>query len=318
MRALAVMCRPLGDRVDRRLHRRRVLRGDRGRVVFGLAVILFGLGECFQGPVQGALVADLAPPRLRGRYMAVSTISWDIGFIVGPAIGGFILAAEPLALWPLAAIACLLRARALAGEPPAPAPPHARVSWVSVTGRDAQLEALDFGGTGPGVLLLHGLAGTAREWEETAAWLTETHRVVGLDQRGHGRSERRPRPEVSAEARSSATLSRQLESSRGRRPRPRSDNRLAGNTLPLARETADLVSALVVVEATPAREGPTCRADRRLLRIMAGRSHLATAAAFFGGESLRARAWARNLGMSRTASPGRSTPDVLVAAMEEA
>jgi MFS family permease len=76
-------------------------------LVFSFAVLLFGLGECFQGPVQGALVADLAPPLLRGRYMAISTNSWDLGFLIGPAIGGFILAAEPLALWPLAAIACL-------------------------------------------------------------------------------------------------------------------------------------------------------------------------------------------------------------------
>jgi MFS family permease len=77
-------------------------------VVFGAAAIVFGLGECFQGPVQGALVADLAPPRLRGRYMALSTISWDIGFIIGPAAGGFVLGAAPLALWPLAAAVCLL------------------------------------------------------------------------------------------------------------------------------------------------------------------------------------------------------------------
>jgi predicted MFS family arabinose efflux permease len=74
---------------------------------FSLAAIVFGLGECFQGPVQGALVADLAPPQLRGRYMAVSTNSWDLGFLIGPAVGGFVLAAEPLALWPLAAVACL-------------------------------------------------------------------------------------------------------------------------------------------------------------------------------------------------------------------
>jgi hypothetical protein len=39
--------------------------------------------------------------------MAVSTISWDIGFIVGPAVGGFVLGSEPLALWPLAAAVCL-------------------------------------------------------------------------------------------------------------------------------------------------------------------------------------------------------------------
>jgi predicted MFS family arabinose efflux permease len=77
-------------------------------VAFGLALVVFGLGECFQGPTQGALVADLAPPRLRGRYMAVSTTSWDIGFIVGPALGGVVLEYEPYALWPLAAGLCLL------------------------------------------------------------------------------------------------------------------------------------------------------------------------------------------------------------------
>ena len=75
--------------------------------VFALSAFVFGLGECFQGPVQGALVADLAPPRLRGRYMAVSTNSWDLGFLLGPALGGVILATVPLALWPLAAAACL-------------------------------------------------------------------------------------------------------------------------------------------------------------------------------------------------------------------
>ena len=90
-------------------------------IVFGLAGVVFGLGECFQGPVQGALVADLAPPRLRGRYMAVSTISWDIGFIVGPAVGGFVLGTEPLALWPLAGAICLLAAvGSLALEPRLP------------------------------------------------------------------------------------------------------------------------------------------------------------------------------------------------------
>ncbi|HZB86192.1 MAG TPA: MFS transporter [Gaiellaceae bacterium] len=75
--------------------------------VFALAAIVFGLGECFQGPVQGALVADLAPAHLRGRYMAVSTNSWDLGFLIGPAVGGFVLGVAPLALWPLAALTCL-------------------------------------------------------------------------------------------------------------------------------------------------------------------------------------------------------------------
>ena len=77
-------------------------------LVFGLAGIAFGLGECFHGPTQGALVADLAPPRLRGRYMALSTLSWEIGFVIGPTAAGFILHAQPNALWPIASFVCVL------------------------------------------------------------------------------------------------------------------------------------------------------------------------------------------------------------------
>ncbi|GGY94688.1 alpha/beta fold hydrolase [Streptomyces poonensis] len=46
------------------------------------------------------------------------------------------------------------------------------------------------GGTAraPGVLLLHGLMGRASHWASTARWLSERHRAVALDQRGHGQS----------------------------------------------------------------------------------------------------------------------------------
>jgi pimeloyl-ACP methyl ester carboxylesterase len=57
---------------------------------------------------------------------------------------------------------------------------------------DVSLCALDFGGRGPPVVLLHGLAGYAGEWADTASWLGEHHRVVALDQRGHGHSTRNP------------------------------------------------------------------------------------------------------------------------------
>jgi MFS family permease len=76
-------------------------------LVFGIGFVIFGLGECFHGPTQGALVADLAPERLRGRYMALSTLSWEIGFVIGPGAAGFILAAAPHALWPIAGAICL-------------------------------------------------------------------------------------------------------------------------------------------------------------------------------------------------------------------
>jgi predicted MFS family arabinose efflux permease len=77
-------------------------------LVFGIGAVVFGIGECFHGPNQGALVADLAPERLRGRYMAFSTLSWEVGFAIGPAAGGIILDRSPNALWVLAAATCLV------------------------------------------------------------------------------------------------------------------------------------------------------------------------------------------------------------------
>ncbi|GGZ14388.1 alpha/beta fold hydrolase [Streptomyces nitrosporeus] len=72
------------------------------------------------------------------------------------------------------------------------------VRRVDVTGSGGlRLSAWEFsdpaeerpeGGRRPGVLLLHGLMGRASHWAPTARWLSERHRPVGLDQRGHGSS----------------------------------------------------------------------------------------------------------------------------------
>src|SRR5581483_6286330 len=83
------------------------LRAAGAAALISAAAGLFGVGECLQGPVQGALVADLAPAAARGRYFALSTMSWGVGAIVGPAAGGVVLGTAPLALWPGAAVACL-------------------------------------------------------------------------------------------------------------------------------------------------------------------------------------------------------------------
>lgn len=57
-----------------------------------------------------------------------------------------------------------------------------------------RLVCRDWGGDGPAVLLLHGLAGHAGEWDHLAAGLRDRdrYRVLALDQRGHGSSERLP------------------------------------------------------------------------------------------------------------------------------
>lgn len=52
------------------------------------------------------------------------------------------------------------------------------------------LNVVEFGGAGPGILLLHGLMDRAATWTETARWLTAYGRVTALDARGHGASDR--------------------------------------------------------------------------------------------------------------------------------
>src|SRR5437764_13217316 len=98
------------------------LTGPQAAIVFGAAVGIFALGQCLHGAIYAPLVVDLAEPRLLGRYMAFSSSTWQIGWLIGPAAGGFVLQHEPLALWPGVAAICLLAsAYALALEQRIPA-----------------------------------------------------------------------------------------------------------------------------------------------------------------------------------------------------
>jgi pimeloyl-ACP methyl ester carboxylesterase len=63
---------------------------------------------------------------------------------------------------------------------------------VAVQGSSARLSALAWSASEPGFLLLHGAAGHAGEWRSAADWLTRYGRVLALDLRGHGLSERVP------------------------------------------------------------------------------------------------------------------------------
>jgi len=83
------------------------LTGSAAAIVFSLALTVFGLGECFHGTVQNALIADLARPGLLGRYLALNGFGFQLGGAAGRAAGGFALAAIPRGLWLLAAAAAL-------------------------------------------------------------------------------------------------------------------------------------------------------------------------------------------------------------------
>jgi MFS family permease len=70
------------------------------------AMAVFALGLCVHGAVQAPLVTDLAEPRLLGRYMALSALSWQAGFALGPAVGGWGLSVTPTGVWLGAATVC--------------------------------------------------------------------------------------------------------------------------------------------------------------------------------------------------------------------
>jgi MFS family permease len=112
--------------------------GTRAIVALALVAAVLGFGECLHGTVQAPLVTDLADDRLMGRYMALSSFSWSAGFGLGPALGAFLLARNPVLLWIVMGGACLAAGAA------APAleriiPAHARrtpTPAVAVSGGD--------------------------------------------------------------------------------------------------------------------------------------------------------------------------------------
>jgi pimeloyl-ACP methyl ester carboxylesterase len=72
--------------------------------------------------------------------------------------------------------------------------PH-RVRFIPVAGRSREdttkpvrLEVLDWGGTGPAVVLLAGMTGSAHIYDDLAPQLVDRFRIIGITRRGHGAS----------------------------------------------------------------------------------------------------------------------------------
>jgi MFS family permease len=68
--------------------------------MFAIAMIIITIGEMVVSPFQQSLVASFAPEEMRGRYMAVSGLSWGIAFAIGPFFAGLLLdGPNPNLLW---------------------------------------------------------------------------------------------------------------------------------------------------------------------------------------------------------------------------
>jgi MFS family permease len=88
-------------------------------------MVVFGLAESLLSPTLSAIVNDLAPNDLRGRYNGVAAIGWTTGFFIGPAVAGALLAKGDgttlLVILAAASAAASLWARALSKHLPATA-----------------------------------------------------------------------------------------------------------------------------------------------------------------------------------------------------
>jgi len=74
--------------------------------VLAAAAAVLGAAECVHGVVHGPLIADLATPEMLGRYMALGSLSWQLAFVLGPAVGGALLDAHRVGVWLVVAAGC--------------------------------------------------------------------------------------------------------------------------------------------------------------------------------------------------------------------
>src|SRR5205823_14636196 len=115
-------------------------------------------------------------------------------------------------------------------------------------------EVIEFGGDGPGILLLHGLMGRATTWWRVARWLTRYGRVVGWDARCHGRNPHREPCGTEDFVADLADLVRELDLG----PVLAIGHSMGGlHAWTLAAEHPDLVRGVVVEDMAPDQRGRT-------------------------------------------------------------
>ena len=68
-------------------------------ILICLSTLVFALGETLWAPIAPALINDLAPDHLRGRYNSVQGLVWGISGALGPALAGILLGADLVGVW---------------------------------------------------------------------------------------------------------------------------------------------------------------------------------------------------------------------------
>ena len=69
--------------------------GSRDLMPLYAIAALLGVARAFAGPALSALAPNLVPREMLPRAIALSSIAWQMGMILGPALGGYLYAASP-------------------------------------------------------------------------------------------------------------------------------------------------------------------------------------------------------------------------------
>ena len=88
-------------------------------ILYAVAALL-GVARAFAGPALGALAPNLVPREILPRAIALSTMSWQVGAILGPPIGGYLYALGPFAPYAGSAALFGIALIALFALPPIP------------------------------------------------------------------------------------------------------------------------------------------------------------------------------------------------------
>ncbi len=89
--------------------------------LFAVAALL-GVARAFAGPAFSALAPNLVPRELLPKAIAISTVAWQVGMIVGPALAGFLYAWRPPAAYTLSTILFAIAVTAIFLITPVPRP----------------------------------------------------------------------------------------------------------------------------------------------------------------------------------------------------
>ena len=187
---------------------------------------------------------------------------------------------------------------------------------LAIDGTGVVVSTLDYGGRRPPAVLLHGLAGHAEEWADTASWLRGQRRVIAPDLRGHGHSTRFP-PTVTSAA-FTADVITVLDALGIERVALVGQSFGAHIAFLVASYHPERVERLVVAEASPSPDPEAEPAVREWLASWPVPFPTERAAVdFFGGDSLRARAWASALEARSDGLWPRFDADVILGALHE-